>query len=649
MKICRFFLTGLMLVAGLNLFAQKPKDFGIRSRKALNFYLDGLQQAQYRNRAQAIALFEQALEEEPDFAHAHYQLGVNAYVQSEWPAAMKHLRRTRELLPDEFGPLPYYLGVAYFYNARYDSAFQNLSAYLEQEGGRPQDVRRAQRLLPHARFAQTAIADSIDLTLENLGENINTLYDEYLPALNADGSYLLFTSRRPGSMGGYSSQSQDYGEDFYYSELKADSSWGEAVNLGQPVNTAENEGAATISEDGRIVIFTACNLPDGLGNCDLYMAVREGDEWSKPINLGPAVNSQSWDSQPCLGPGGDVLYFASGRAGGQGSSDIWYSRLVEGAWTAAKNLGEPVNTPGREDSPFLHADGQSLYFSSNYHLGFGGQDLFVSYRQQSGSWSEPQNLGYPLNTAAEESNLFVSTTGREGYINSDRDGGFGGSDLYRFVLAPEIRPQMATFLRGKVRDSLTQEPVYARIRLLDVESGDTVRVAFSDRANGRFLMSLPLDREYAAFVEAEGYLFASQNFLLKETEGDLYFDLVIDLSPIREGVKVELENIFFASGSYELEETSFAELKLLRGYLEQNPDLRIEIQGHTDDVGSDTDNLALSQNRAESVRQYLVDQGIGPSRIIAKGYGESEPIADNDTEEGRARNRRTEFLVISDH
>lgn len=647
MKYRIWLLLAISLLLVSAAWAQRPKDFGIRSRKAMNYYLEGLQQAQYRNRAGAMQLFQRALDEEPDFGHAHYQLGINAYVREEWPTAVEHLQRAQHLMPpEEVGPLSFYLGISYFYEAEYDSAYQRLDQYLKAGQGRPQDRKRAERLKPHAQFARKAIADSIQLDLENLGQTVNTLYDEYLPSLIADGSYLLFVSRRPGCTGGYSSLRQDYTEDFFFTELKPDSTWTEAANLGPPVNTVENEGAATLSEDGRTLFFTACNLPDGLGNCDLYFSVREGDTWSEPQNMGPAVNSDSWDSQPCLGPQGDVLYFASGRRGGEGGADIWYSRLVDGRWAPARNLGKPINTPGNEDSPFLHADGQTLYFSSNYHLGFGGQDLFISYQQTDGTWSAPENLGYPLNTAAEESNIFVIPSGRTGFINSDREGGLGGSDLYVFELAPEIRPQMATFLRGNVRDSVTQEPVFARIRLIDVQSGDTVRQVFSDPRNGRFLMSLPLDRAYAAFVEAKGYLFASRNFVLKDAGEDIYFDLTIDLSPIREGVKVELKNIFFASGSYELEPTSDPELRTLYRYLNENPELRIEIQGHTDDVGSEEDNLALSQNRAEAVRQYLIEQGIDPSRVQARGYGETEPIADNETEEGRARNRRTEFEVL---
>ena len=480
----------------------------------------------------------------------------------------------------------------------------------------------------------------------NMGEAINSEQDDYLPYLTADDQYLLFTSRRPGSMGGYDPQLRGYPEDFYFSEYSSSAqSWSPAKNLGPPINSERNEGAPAISQDGRIIIFTTCDHPDGVGSCDLFYAVKEGEQWSEPRNMGPAINSESWDSQPCLSHDGKTLFFASNRPGGIGGRDIWYSELVSGRWTEAQNLAEPVNTPGHEAAPFLHADDMTLYFSSSFHPGFGGNDLFVTHREEQG-WAAPQNLGYPLNTSAEESNIFVNASGQRGFINSTRDGGLGNSDIYEFTLDERIRPKIATFLRGITRDSLTEQPVYARIRLIDVESGDTIRQAFSDKTNGRFLLSLPMERNYAAFVEAKGYLFASKHFYLKNPEEGVYFDLILDLLPIREGAKVTLNNIFFETGKYELKESSSSELEFLFTYLQRNPRIRIAIEGHTDDVGSAKDNLTLSQQRADAVRDYLIDAGIEPIRIQSKGYGESQPIAPNTSDENRAQNRRTAFRIV---
>ena len=648
MKFSRLLPLLVFVLSTLSVFAQKPKpaDFGIKSKKALNFYFEGRQQEQWRARAEAIKAYEAALEIEPDFAHAHYRLGVNAYVSKRDEEALEHLEAAFQLNAAEFANIGFYLGEAYFRNERYAEAVPKLEAFLQQQRTRKVDREQAQESLKHARFAAAAIQAPVNFEPLNMGEAINTDRDEYLPHLTADDQFLLFTSKRPESVGGFNRALKDYSEDFYYSEF-ANGEWSPVKNLGLPINTPGNEGSAAITQDGRTIYFTACNRPDGQGSCDIYVSHREGDKWSEAENLGPRVNSEGWESQPCLSPDGKRLYFASSRVGGMGGRDIWYvERIDDKYWSMPVNLGSPVNTKGNEYSPFVHADGQTLYFSSNYHPGFGSQDLFVSYAQPGDKWADPINLGYPLNTKADESNIFVSANGRTGFINSYRDGGLGQSDLYQFVLDERIRPEIATFLRGITIDSLTRAPVQARLRLVDVETGDTLRDMQTGRSDGKFLMSLPLEREYAAFVSAPGYLFVSQNFYLKDLDEETYFDITIPMMKVKKGVPVVLKNIFFETGKYELKETSTAELGFLVYFLQQNPSVRIEIGGHTDDVGTDTDNQNLSQRRADAVKAYLAQQGIEASRIKAIGYGESRPVASNDTDAGKAKNRRTEFVIV---
>lgn len=621
----------------------KPADFGIKSKKAMKYFLEGDYYARIRERDRAIEYYQEAIEIEPEFALAHQRLGINAYAQGEYEQALDHLQVAHAQQPDQFGS--FYLAECYFFTQQYAEAIPHYEAFLDQQGGRKADRDRANLNLRHARFARVAIKDSVRFTPQNLGPNVNSPQDEYLPHLNADDSFLFFTARKPDAVGGFNRDLNDYSEDFYYAE-KVDGQWQPAQNLEEPINTPVNEGAGSLTQDGRMIFFTACNRSDGFGSCDLYYALREGDRWSTPENMGENVNSQAWESQPCLSQDGRQLYFISTRPGGQGSSDIWVSTLKEGEWQPPVNLGPPVNTPGQEFSPFLHADGVSLYFASNFHPGFGDKDLFVAHRQEDGSWGRPQNLGYPLNGVGDESNIFINAKGTRGFINSVRQEGYGGSDLYSFELPEPMRPQTATFLRGTVVDSLTQAPVKAFIQLVDVASGDTVRQIYSDGTNGKFLMSLPLNRTYAAFVKAPNYLFASKNFSLEKPEEDIYFEILIPLVPLKKGSQVVLQNIFFESGKYALKESSRAELQNLLTFLRTNPRLRIEIQGHTDDVGSDTDNLALSENRARAVRSYLIAEGIAEERIEAKGYGEQQPLASNQTESGRAQNRRTEFKVL---
>ena len=545
----------------------KPADFGIKSKKALNYYLTGRAHAQRRERKDALAAYQAAVEAEGGFSEAHQQLGVTAFFEKEFDLARTHLEKAFELDPEINGG--YYLGETYFALMEYEAAIPHYEKYLSSSSRKNQQQRTAQTNLAKAEFAATHLKDSIRFAPENLGVSVNSPGDDYLPSLTADGSLLLFTSRRANSKGGYNPLIRDFGEDFYVSEQK-EGSWGPAINLGGPVNTERNEGASTISQDGSLLLFTVCDHPESLGRCDIFFSTRKGNSWSTPKNVGAAINGPAWESQPCLSHDGKTLYFVSDRKGGKGGRDIWYSQRNGNKWSPAKNLEGPINSVGNEGSPFLHADGVSFYFSSDAHPGFGGTDLFVSFLQDR-KWSTPKNLGYPLNTNSEEANIFINTKGNKGFINSDRPGGIGKSDIYSFDLDERIRPQVATFLRGTVRDSLTQEALRARIQLVDVESGDTLRTQLSDPVTGKFLMSLPLNRAYAALVEAPGYLFASKHFYLKELAEETYYDVFLDLSPIREGAQVVLNNIFFDTGKWDLKEESYAELEVLFAYLEQNP------------------------------------------------------------------------------
>lgn len=617
---------------------KKPADYGIKSKKALKIYQEGLYFDRIRDRGKAINNYQMALEIEPEFADAHYRLGSDLYVLRSYDEALPHLEKAYALAPEKFPNAAFLLGRVNFFNAKYEAALGFLQDFVNGGVGRSQDLKLAEASLRHAIFAAEAIKDSVPFDPQNLGPKVNSIGDETHPFLTADGSELLFTGQRPESTGGMPN------EDLFICEY-TESEFGTAQNVGEVINDRLNQGAASITQDGRTVVFTACNRRDGYGECDLYMSIRQGKRWSEPQNLGEGVNTRFWESYPMLSDDGKTLFFASRRPGGQGNSDIWYCTWNGESWGNVQNLGTPINSPGDEVAPFLHADGESFYFSSNYHLGFGNSDLFVSYRQNS-TWSEPKNLGYPLNTPAEDQGLYVAVDGKRAFYSSTRKGGFGSADLYEFELPRTVRPKIATFLRGKVQDSLTEKPLLASIRLIDVQSGDTVRQVFSDQVTGQFLASLPLDRQYAAYVEARGYLFKTQQFFLKNLDEKAYFDILVEMTPLRAGKQVVLNNIFFESGSYDLAKESEVELKFLYNFLKKNPGLRIEIQGHTDNVGSPAANLKLSQNRAEAVRSYLIDKGIGPDRIVAKGYGETRPVAGNITDEDRAQNRRTEFKVL---
>jgi outer membrane protein OmpA-like peptidoglycan-associated protein len=340
--------------------------------------------------------------------------------------------------------------------------------------------------------------------------------------------------------------------------------------MPEPLNGNANEGAQTLSHDGRIVIFTACGRNNEPTGCDLYMSVRTAKGWGQPRNLGAPVNSTYWESFPSLSIDGLTLYFASNRRGGYGGTDLWCCTLEEGRWSEPRNLGPAINTPGNETSPYIHFDDKTLYFSSDGHLGMGGADLYMAKRLNDNTWGEVKNLGYPINTSGDEASLIVAPDGRTARFASDRYGGYGQQDLYSFVMPAPARPEAITFI----------DPVRQAENLLTL--GDTVT----------------------------------------------------------------LKNIFFHTASAELYEASLAELDRLADALRRHPNLRLEVGGHTDDVGKDEDNLLLSERRAKAVYEYLILCGIPAERLTYRGYGESRPVADNSTAEGRALNRRTTLTPL---
>ncbi len=651
-----FFLVSCLvfLIASCKAQNPKPSDYNISSKKALKLYLQGNQQEKYRAYQEAINFYEQAIEIEPNFGDAWFRRGACNYVLRNYGPAEEQMEKASELLPFPNPLLYFYLAECKFYREDFEGAAGQYDLFFEKKGNKAIPapmLKDAERHRKSAQFAVSQGGKTITFNPVNLGENINTAFDEYLPYLTADEQTIFFTTRRPGCTGGFNREYRGYTEDFYYAELK-DGEWVLAENFGPPVNTEGNEGAASFTPDGQFVFFTACSRRGGYGDCDIYVSRLDGKTWSKPRNLGPLINTPAWESQPCISNDGRTLYFASSRKGGQGGQDIWKANYVNGSWSEPVNLGPEINSPGNEVSPFLHADGKTLYFSSSGHLGYGGLDLFMSKKTPEG-WTPPENLGNPLNTSADEGNIFVNAKGTLGYINSTRESGLGRSDIYSFELDPKIRPDFTTYVRGYVKEEGTGKPLASKVTFINLQTGDTIRSVYSNKVTGKFLLTLPLEQDYAAFVDKKGYLYASQFFSLKDLdqprEGerrDQYFDVDIELQPLKPGIAIVMSNVFYETNKYALLDESKAELEHLVQFMKLNPNVKVEIGGHTDNVGSTSDNAVLSENRAGSVKEYLASRGIAKERVKAKGYGESTPIDDNETEEGRAMNRRTECRIV---
>ena len=466
---------------------------------------------------------------------------------------------------------------------------------------------------------------------------MNSSYSEYSPSFTLDEERLIFTRQLRGQ------------EDLYEAEL-INSEY--VVNPIEAVNTRKyNEGAQSISGNGQKLVFTHCNEDFGYGSCDLYESENINGQWSKPKNMGPVINGKSWDTQPSLSADGTELYYASNRPNGYGGSDIWKSTInAQGEWGEPINLGDDVNTPEEEKSPFIHPDGQTIYFSSEGHKRIGGFDLFLSRKSEQG-WSTPENIGAPINTVYDDHNLIVSTDGQRAYY-ARQDSGSTDRNIYEIMLPESVKPLPTTYLKIYVLDESDNQPLMAEIDFDDLETGEGIKTLMTNQS-GLLLTTLPIGQNLAIHVELKGYLFHSENIHYPELRHgqDPYIDTIY-LQPIeKEAIAVEeapsiiLNNIFFDSGSAELKPESQQEISYIYNLLNNDPTIHATIIGHTDNVGSDSDNQLLSERRANAIKSALVSKGIATTRISTLGKGESEPIADNATEAGRKINRRTELKI----
>ncbi|MGZ3820401.1 MAG: OmpA family protein, partial [Mucilaginibacter sp.] len=464
---------------------------------------------------------------------------------------------------------------------------------------------------------------------------INTADDEYFPAITADENTLIFTRKINNN------------EDFYKS-IKVDGKWQTATFLSDRINTARfNEGAQSLSQDGKVLFFTGCNRPDGLGRCDIYVSQKKGNDWGKPFDLSPPVNTPGWESQPSISADGRTLYFVSNRKGGYGGYDIWKSTLTEKGWSEPENLGPNINTSMDEQSPFIHPDDSTLYFCSDGWPGMGGKDLFVSRLGKDGKWQKPENLGYPINSSGDENGLTLTANGNYAFFSSNKLSGQGGFDIYTFELPENLRPHRVTYVKGIVLDAVTKQPLESAVEIVDLAKNIPVYQDYSSPEQGDFLATLTTGKDYGLNISRDGYLFYSANFSLAGHEDKNPFDITALLQPIEVGNKVILKNIFFDTNKFDIKTESKPELQKLINFLTLNRNVHIEVSGHTDNVGSDQFNQTLSENRAKAVYQYLVANGVDASRLVFKGYGETQPIASNDNDEGRSRNRRTEFKITA--
>ena len=639
-------LKGLLFLLALSfsfLFSPAQEQRTAPSKKAVKLFEKALESYRLGDLANTEEYLSGTLTADPGFADAWILRGDLSIEQDDPENAIAAYRKALSLEPERPGVVRELLARALFNAEQYGEAAREYELLLISPDLRPELKRTFAGYEEIASFRQSLIDNPVSFRPKNPGAAINTGNDEYVNALGAESDQLIFTRKVPVT--GDPLQ-REFREDFYQSML-SDTGWTLAALHGFSQSYPGDAGGLSLSADGNLLFFTACFRSDSRGSCDLYYSEKKNGQWSEPKNLGETVYSDNWDAQPSVSSDGRTLYFASNREGSLGSSDIWKTRrMPDGSWTKPVNLGPSVNTADTEMAPYIHFDNRTLYFSSRGHMGMGGHDLFLS-REEDGNWTSPVNIGYPVNTGADELILVVSPDGTQAFSSAMMDGGYGGYDIYSFALPEEARALAVTYLKGRVYDAETGRPLAAQFELIALPADSLAVRSSSAKDDGSFLVCVPVGSRYALNVSRPGYLFYSGHLELDVAyeQADPYLK-DIPLQPVKAGSTIILRNIFYETDRYLLKEGSKTELNKLVDLLRQNPGLHVEISGHTDNVGTEEYNLELSRNRAEAVTEYLESQGISPERIIAKGYGYREPVADNDTPEGRAENRRTELKVL---
>jgi outer membrane protein OmpA-like peptidoglycan-associated protein len=584
---------------------------------------------------ESIEPLKKALERDQNFIEAWQALGLCYSKINEVEEAIRCYEKPIEIdKTSRRVPRSYFaLADLYFITENYQNALDYAYLYKEVRQNDTKNARTLETIIQNSIYVLEATKNPLPYNIQPLSGKANYFKQQYFPVLTVDQKSLFFTGR-----------TRD--ENIYISRLDENGEWGMPSHISNNVNTPMNEGACTISADGRMLIFTSCQGRKGFGSCDLYVTYKSGNDWSVPENLGVEVNTSSWDVQPTLSADGRTLYFVSDRPGGKGGKDIWKTyKDKKDLWVSPVNLGATINTPYDEISPFIHVNGESLYFSSKGHAGMGGYDIFMSELSEK-KWSAPRNMGYPLNDHHDQVSLYITSDGLKGYYTIERHEGSWTSMLHSFDVPEEFRiKKRSVFTAGHVKDKETGNFLDADIKLYDQSNSELISKLKSDVITGEYTVVLTEGNEYGLYVERKGYLFADFSIKIDKIEDFDKGELEVELQPIKEGASMILHNLYFEFDSYELKKESYSELETVFEFLKANRNITIEIQGYTDSKGEKSYNLDLSKNRAEAVYNYLIGRKVPRGMLSFKGYGASNFIISNDTAENQAKNRRIEFKV----
>jgi outer membrane protein OmpA-like peptidoglycan-associated protein/tetratricopeptide (TPR) repeat protein len=621
-------------------------------KKIEKSYGEGIDFLKKGNYTETVRIMKSILSKEPDFVDAWYVLGLSYFkrTNSNFREAEKNFLKVIELCPSYNVDAYYYLAEICYGSERYDSTIRYCEAFLKDVDKikTDKDYSRAVDLLKYSKFYLQITSNPVPFE-PKVVEGISTPENEYLPIITADNQMAFFTREsKLASEKNTLIQSEKYKEKFMFSQLQPDGKFDPGEEMPDPFNLNDNEGGATLTVDNKTLYYTVCKytLNHTYYNCDIYYSEYVDGEWTPIKSVSDKINlPTTWESQPSISADGKTLYFVSDRTDGYGGYDIYRSIKTEkGEWGTPINLGPSINSSGNEKSPFIHPDGKTLYFSSDGWLGLGGYDIFYSRLNDDGTWSTPVNIGYPINSPDDEVGFFVSTDGQKGYFASNKLKGVGGWDLYSFDLYEKAKPGKVLFVSGTVKAESETEMARTRIELKNMETKKISEIPL-DSITGKYVAVAPFNNDYIMTVKREGYVYETRYIAKVDSIYRMPAHLDLEIQHIELNKSYPINDIYFAFNSYNLTSESEAVLDLLIEFLEENPTIYIEIQGHTDNIGNDADNMKLSANRAKSVFNYLITSKIDSERLTYKGYGKTVPVASNDTEEGRAKNRRTVFVI----
>lgn len=599
--------------------------------------------AQKRQYGKAFSLLEKVIVEKNDYANALFLYGQLKMQKKYFEQAQDLMIRGLSVCPNYSEEIYWLIASMAYEEKNYQRAAEFYQSYLRFINLDEEKKQLAQLRWDEARFFMEVYEMPVPFDPQSV-VGISTEADEYLSILSPDNDIAFFTRRKKKQEIGM--LREETVEEFMFSSKK-NQGFSKGELMPKPFNLYDNEGGASLTIDNNELFLTICDPVNGYNNCDIYHTKRIDSLWM-PLEklLFPVNKSDTWESQPTISADGKTLLFSSIRPGGKGGSDIYsVQRKSNGSWGKLTSLS--INTEGDEKSPFLHPDGQTLYFSSDGYLGLGGLDVYFVKKDTSGNWGEPQNIGYPINSEANDLGLFVSTDGKTAYFSSNKLKGKGGWDLYHFPLYKEARPERVLFLKGEVLDEFGDPLIASSISLRSVK-GNELKEIEVDSQTGRYVAAVVLekDEDVILTVEDDFYAFNSQYISSEDKVFEKPTTLNFDMKEMREGEAIRINNIFFETDSFSLNSQAKNVLISFASFLNKRITVRVAIHGHTDNVGINEDNLLLSKKRAKSVHDFLIQNGISSDRLRYKGFGSQKPIDSNEHVEGRANNRRTEFYIL---